>query len=118
MAGVHTFRLHAAGAPDTSVQATYSAAIPAASRHPWPTQSMSTEHPPEGTGLPARRVLWVDLDPSGIVTGKIADRQRRQFLNYSLIPLDPVFRRLPADDQRSAAAEFIELVLRWESRTT
>jgi chlorite dismutase len=76
---------------------------------------MSMEHSPEGTGPPPRRGPSVDLDPTGIVTGKSPDRQRRQFLNYSFYRLDPLFRRLPADEQRAAAAEFIELVRRWES---
>ena len=40
------------------------------------------EHSPEG-GPPPRRGPSVDLDPTGIVTGKSPDRQRRQFLNYS-----------------------------------
>ena len=71
---------------------------------------------PEGSGAPPpRRGPSVELDPTGIVTGKSADRQRRQFLNYSFYRLDPVFRRLPPDDQRAAAAEFIELVRKWES---
>jgi len=76
---------------------------------------MSTEHPPEGAGPQPRRGPSVDLDPTGIVTGKAADRQRRQFLNYSFYRLDPVFRRLPADERRAAAAGFIELVQKWES---
>ena len=73
------------------------------------------EHSPEGTGPPPRRGPSVDLDPSGIVTGKSPDRQRRQFLNYSFYRLDPVFRRLPADERREAAEGFIELVRKWES---
>jgi chlorite dismutase len=76
---------------------------------------MSMEHSPETTGPPPRRGPSVELDPSGIVTGKSADRQRRQFLNYSFYRLDVVFRRLPVDEQRAAAAEFIELVRTWES---
>ena len=76
---------------------------------------MSTESPPAPTGPPPRRGPVVDLDPTGIVTGKSPDRQRRQFLNYSFYRLDPVFRRLPADEQRVAAAGFIELVRKWES---
>ena len=73
------------------------------------------EHSPEVAGPPPRRGPSVDVDPTGIVTGKSADRQRRQFLNYSFYRLDPVFRRLPADEQRVAAAGFIELVRKWES---
>ena len=76
---------------------------------------MSTEHSPEGAAPPRRRGPSVDLDPTGIVTGKSADRQRRQFLNYSFYRLDPSFRRLPADEQRVAATGFIELVRKWES---
>src|SRR5437667_6205440 len=76
---------------------------------------MSMEHSPEDTGPPPRRGPSVDLDPTGIVTSKGADRQRRQFLNYSFYRLDPVFRRLPADQRRAAGTEFIELVRKWES---
>jgi chlorite dismutase len=75
---------------------------------------MSTE-PSDTTGPPPRRGPSVDLDPSGIVSAKGPDRQRRQFLNYSFYRLDAAFRRLPAPDQRAAAAEFVELVRRWES---
>jgi chlorite dismutase len=76
---------------------------------------MSIEHPPEGPGPPRRRGPSVDLDPTGIVTSKNPDRQSRQFLNYSFYRLDPLFRRLPADEQRAAGTEFIELVRKWES---
>src|SRR6266540_4719362 len=76
---------------------------------------MSMEHSPGDTVPPPRRGPSVDLDPSGIVTGKGPDRQRRQFLNYSFYRLDPVFRRLPADERRAAGIEFIELVRKWES---
>src|SRR6476646_3789152 len=71
------------------------------------------EHSPEGP--PPRRGPSVDLDPTGIATSKSPDRQRRQFLNYSFYRLDPVFRRLPADEQRAATAAFIALVRQWES---
>ena len=76
---------------------------------------MTMEHAPEGTGPPPRRGPSVDLDPTGIVTGKAPDRQRRQFLNYAFYRLDPVFRRLPADERRAAGTEFIDLVRTWES---
>src|SRR5258705_10281617 len=76
---------------------------------------MSMEPSPGGPGPPPRRGPSVDLDPTGIVTGKGPDRQRRQFLNYSFYRLDPVFRRLPADEQRVAAVAFVELVRKWES---
>ena len=72
-------------------------------------------HMPEGSGPPPRRGPSVDLDPHGIVTGQSPDRQRRQFLNYSFYRLDPVFRRLPVDEQRAAADGFVELVRTWES---
>ena len=68
------------------------------------------EHSPGGTGPAPRRGPSVDLDPNGIVTGKDPDRQRRQFLNYSFYRLDPVFRRLPANERRAAGTEFIDLV--------
>src|SRR5205823_13032562 len=71
------------------------------------------EQSPEGP--PPRRGPSVDLDPTGIVTGKDPDRQRRQFLNYSFYRLDPVFRRLPPDERRAAGTEVIELVRKWES---
>src|SRR5688572_4281080 len=80
----------------------------------WYTDT-SMEHSPGDTGPPPRRGPSVDLDPTGIVTGKAPDRQRRQFLNYSFYRLDPLFRRLPADERRTAGTEFIELVRKWES---
>jgi chlorite dismutase len=73
------------------------------------------EHSAENPVPPPRRGPSVDLDPSGIVTGKAPDRQRRQFLNYSFYRLDPVFRRLPADQQRAAASAFVELIRKWEN---
>jgi chlorite dismutase len=76
---------------------------------------MSTEPSPDRPGPPPRRGPSVDVDPTGIVAGKSPDRQRRQFLNYAFYRLDPVFRRLPVDEQRAAAAGFIELVKTWES---
>lgn len=72
------------------------------------------DHSPEGHAPPPRRGPSVDLDPTGIVTGKSPDRQRRQFLNYSFYRLDPLFRRLPAGEQRAAADGFIDLVRQWE----
>jgi hypothetical protein len=79
------------------------------------TRGRSMEHSTPDQGPPPRRGPTVDLDPSGCVTGKSPDRQRHQFLNYAFYRLDPVFRRLPADEQRAAAAGFIELVRTWES---
>ena len=76
---------------------------------------MTIEQSPERTGAPHRRGPSVDLDPTGIVTGRSPDRQRRQFLNYSFYRLDPLFRRLPADERRAAGTEFVELVRKWES---
>src|SRR5687767_8023107 len=73
------------------------------------------EHFPGDAGPPPRRGPTVDLDPHGIVTGKSPDRQRRQFLNYAFYRLDPVFRRLSADEQRAAGAAFIDLVQQWLS---
>src|SRR3954471_23444254 len=76
---------------------------------------MSMPQPAQDLGPPSRRGPSVDVDPTGIVTRKDPDRQRRQFLNYSFYRLDPVFRRLPADERRAAGTEFIELVRKWES---
>jgi chlorite dismutase len=73
------------------------------------------EHSPGETSPPARRGPSVDPDPTGIVTGKGPDRQRRQYLNYSFYRLDPVFRRLPAEERRAAGTEFVDLVRTWES---
>jgi chlorite dismutase len=75
---------------------------------------MSMEQSPEGAGPPPGGPS-VDLDPNGIVIGTSPDSQRRQFLNYSFYRLDAVFRRLPGDEQRVAAAGFIDLVRQWES---
>jgi chlorite dismutase len=69
----------------------------------------------ESTGPPPRRGPSVDLDPSGIVTGKEPDRQRRQFLNYAFYRLDPLFRRLAIEEQRAAADGFVDVVRKWES---
>jgi chlorite dismutase len=75
---------------------------------------MSMEHSPDAAP-PPRRGPSVDLDPTGVVSGKGPDRQRRQFMNYSFYRLDPVFRRLPADERRAAGIEFNELVHGWEA---
>jgi len=72
------------------------------------------EQSPKGADPAPRRGPSVDPDPTGIVTAKPPDRQRRQFLNYSFYQLDPVFRRLPAAERRAAGTEFIDLVRRWE----
>ena len=64
---------------------------------------------------PPRRGPTVDLDPAGIVTGKPPDRQRRQYLNYAFYRLDPLFRRLPAEERRDAGQEFLDLVRTWEA---
>jgi len=76
---------------------------------------MSMEHAPEGSRPAPRRGPSVDLDPSGLSTARSADRERRQFLNYSFYRLDPMFRRLSADQRRTAAAGFIDLMREWES---
>jgi chlorite dismutase len=67
-------------------------------------------------GPPARRGPTVDLDPSGQVTGKEADRGNRQFVNYAFFKLDPAFRRLPRDEREHAKAEFARLVNDWGNR--
>lgn len=65
---------------------------------------------------PARRGPMVDMDPSGLVTGKEADRTPRQFLNYAFFKLDPEFRRLPAEDREAAKREFASCVGCWGDR--
>jgi chlorite dismutase len=79
---------------------------------PWHT-GMSMAQSAEDTAPPPRRGPSVDVDPTGVVTRKDPDRQRRQFLNYSFYRLDPVFRRIPAAERRAATTEFIELVQQW-----
>jgi chlorite dismutase len=76
---------------------------------------MSNEHSPRDTGAAPRRGPSVDLDPTGTLTAKPPDRQRRQFLNYAFYRLDPMFRRLRGDERRAAGTEFIDLVRQWES---
>lgn len=73
------------------------------------------DHSTPDAATPPRRGPAVDLDPTGCVTARAPDRQRRQFLNYSFYRLDPLFRRLPGDEQRAAAAGFIDLVRTWEA---
>jgi hypothetical protein len=61
------------------------------------------EQSPNGIAEPSpRRGPSVDLDPTGMVTGRRSDRQRRQFLTYSFYRLDPVRRRLPSVERRRA----------------
>jgi chlorite dismutase len=76
---------------------------------------MHTDPPPERPDPPPRRGPSVDPDPTGIVTTKPPDRQRRQFLNYAFYRLDPLFRRLPDHEQRTAAHGFVQLVRQWEA---
>lgn len=76
---------------------------------------VASEPPPDRPGPPPRRGPSVDIDPTGVVSGKGPDRQRRQFLNFAFYRLDPVFRRLSAGEQRAAAEGFIELVRVWEA---
>ncbi len=71
----------------------------------------SAETRPAG---PPRRMM--DLDPSGQVTERDADRQPRQFLNYAFFKVDGAFRRLPVDERGAAADEFSALVQRWSER--
>jgi chlorite dismutase len=63
---------------------------------------------------PPRRM--VDLDPSGQVTEREADRGPRQFLNYAFFKLDPAFRRLSTEERAAAADEFMTLTRRWSER--
>ena len=75
---------------------------------------MSEHSGPSKRGGPPQR--GVDLDPSGQVTQREADRQPRQFLNYAFYKLDPAFRRQPRADRITAAEEFSALVQRWSQR--
>jgi chlorite dismutase len=58
----------------------------------------------------------VDMDPSGQVTEREADRAPRQFLNYAFFKLDPAFRRLPSEERGGAGDEFRALIERWSDR--
>lgn len=73
-------------------------------------------NPPEELRPPSPRRPIVDLDPSGQVQQREADRQPRQFLNYAFFKLDSTFRRLPQDERATAAEEFRVLIERWASR--
>lgn len=66
------------------------------------------------SGPPSHRT--VDLDPSGQVTQREADRAPRQFLNYAFFKVDPAFRRIPLEERNGAAEEFRRLTERWSSR--
>jgi chlorite dismutase len=70
----------------------------------------------EGARHPGQPRRMVDLDPSGQVTQREADRQPRQFLNYAFFKLDSAFRRLPLEERGPAAEEFRGLVERWSER--
>ena len=73
------------------------------------------EDAPKPADAPPRRGPSVDLDPTGIVSGKAPDRQRRQFLRYAFYRLDPVFRRIPIEERRAAGREFVELIGKWDA---
>ncbi|WP_041230927.1 chlorite dismutase family protein [Deinococcus peraridilitoris] len=57
--------------------------------------------------------MMVDLDPSGQVTQKPADRAQRQYLNYAFYKLDPAFRRLSQSEQAELKQEFTAAVEGW-----
>lgn len=59
--------------------------------------------------------MMVDLDPSGQITGREADRANRQFLNYAFFKLDPAFRRLPPAEREELKAEFLAAAEGWVS---
>lgn len=79
-----------------------------------PTQAAGTEAP-AALARPAggRPKMMVDLDPSGQVTGREADRAQRQFLNYAFYKLDPAFRRLPQAERDELKAEFLAAAEGW-----
>ena len=74
-----------------------------------------SEHGASPAQRPGSRRM-VEMDPSGQQTNREPDRARRQFLNYAFFKLDIAFRRLPAEQRCSAAAEFVELTSRWAQR--
>ena len=77
---------------------------------------MSDQQKPQGApegGRPQRPKMMVDLDPSGQVTQREPDRQKRQFLNYAFYKLDPAFRRLPAEERAELIQEFRTAVEGW-----
>lgn len=68
---------------------------------------------PAPAARPGRPKMMVDLDPSGQVTGREADRANRQFLNYAFFKLDPAFRRLPQAERDELKAEFLAAANGW-----
>lgn len=79
------------------------------------TQERTHDSNPPAPGRP--RGPMVDLDPSGQVTGREPDRAPRQFLQYAFYKLDPAFRRLAAEERRSAKAEFAAVIADWGERS-
>lgn len=77
---------------------------------------MSSESaaPPQPPARP--RGPMVELDPSGRVSLKEADRAPRQFLNYAFFRIDPAFRRLPPDERCALHREYVEVLQRWAAR--
>ena len=71
---------------------------------------------PAAGGTPARRGPTVDMDPSGQVTGKDADRGPRQFLNYAFFKVDPALRRLDGGARKQATSDLCDIVEAWSAR--
>ena len=62
---------------------------------------------------PHRRGPSLDLDPSGQVNQRDADRNQRQFMRYAFYRLDAAFRRLPFNEKEQAERAFLGLLRRW-----
>lgn len=71
--------------------------------------------PPPSGGRPSRPKMMVDLDPSGQVTQREPDRNKRQFLNYAFFKLDPAFRRLAKAEKDEIKQEFLAAAEAWVS---
>jgi chlorite dismutase len=80
-----------------------------------PDASAPESEAPASAGRPSggRPKMMVDLDPSGQVTQREADRAQRQFLNYAFFKLDPAFRRLPPAERNELKAEFLAAAQGW-----
>lgn len=79
------------------------------------TTAPESEAPAAPRPSGGRPKMMVDLDPSGQVTQREADRSTRQFLNYAFFKLDPAFRRLPPAERDELKAEFLAAANGWVS---
>ncbi|MEJ5221538.1 MAG: chlorite dismutase family protein [Tepidiforma sp.] len=77
---------------------------------------MSTDAPTPPQPPARPRGPMVELDPSGRVSLKEADRAPRQFLNYAFFRIDPAFRRLPREERCALHSEYVGVLQRWAAR--